>query len=130
MSYLLPHLHLRWAVDQAILAEEEHLVMDEVLASVAEAIKNFAVIYLVDITEVPDSNTTQGCNFSVVTVSDHHEPLRRRVIVVGASRQSSIVFASTLSSIAFIHELQFNSSLHSSPSLLFRRRILTLSLPF
>ncbi|EEF31459.1 mitosis protein dim1, putative [Ricinus communis] len=31
--------------------------MDEVLASVAEKIKNFAVIYLVDITEVPDFNT-------------------------------------------------------------------------
>ncbi|KAG9446068.1 hypothetical protein H6P81_012196 [Aristolochia fimbriata] len=56
---------------QAILAEEERLViirfghdwdetcmqMDEVLASVAETIKNFAVIYLVDITEVPDFNT-------------------------------------------------------------------------
>ncbi|KAG4205497.1 hypothetical protein ERO13_A04G108600v2 [Gossypium hirsutum] len=71
MSYLLPHLHSGWAVDQAILAEEERLVvirfghdwdetcmqMDEVLASVAETIKNFAVIYLVDITEVPDFNT-------------------------------------------------------------------------
>lgn len=33
------------------------LKMDEVLASVAETIKNFAVIYLVDITEVPDFNT-------------------------------------------------------------------------
>ena len=31
--------------------------MDEVLASVAETIKNFAVTYLVDITEVPDFNT-------------------------------------------------------------------------
>lgn len=31
--------------------------MDEVLAAVAETIKNFAVIYLVDITEVPDFNT-------------------------------------------------------------------------
>ncbi len=31
--------------------------MDEVLASVAETIKNFAVIYLVDISEVPDFNT-------------------------------------------------------------------------
>jgi DIM1 family U5 snRNP protein len=30
--------------------------MDEVLAGVAEKIKNFAVIYLVDITEVPDFN--------------------------------------------------------------------------
>ncbi|KAJ8429630.1 hypothetical protein Cgig2_006871 [Carnegiea gigantea] len=99
MSYLLPHLHSGWAVDQAILAEEERVViirfghdwddtcmqvnnhalapscaqlprkasdsappppsveMDEVLASVAETIKNFAVIYLVDITEVPDFNT-------------------------------------------------------------------------
>ncbi|XP_022763926.1 thioredoxin-like protein YLS8 isoform X1 [Durio zibethinus] len=71
MSYLLPHLNTGWAVDQAILAEEERLVvirfghdwdetcmqMDEVLASVAETIKNFAVIYLVDITEVPDFNT-------------------------------------------------------------------------
>lgn len=71
MSYLLPHLHSGWAVDQSILAEEERLVvirfghdwdetcmqMDEVLASVAETIKNFAVIYLVDITEVPDFNT-------------------------------------------------------------------------
>ncbi|KAF3455910.1 hypothetical protein FNV43_RR00553 [Rhamnella rubrinervis] len=60
-----------WAVDQAILAEEERVVvirfghdwddtcmqMDKVLASVAETIKNFAVIYLVDITEVPDFNT-------------------------------------------------------------------------
>ena len=71
MSYLLPHLHSGWAVDQAILAEEERLViirfghdwdetcmqMDEVLSGVAETIKNFAVIYLVDITEVPDFNT-------------------------------------------------------------------------
>ncbi|KAF5189868.1 Thioredoxin-like protein 4a [Thalictrum thalictroides] len=73
MSYLLPHLHSGWAVDQAILAEEERLVvirfghdwdetcmqMDEVLSSVAETIKNFAVIYLVDITEVPDFNTME-----------------------------------------------------------------------
>ncbi|EMS66935.1 Thioredoxin-like protein 4A [Triticum urartu] len=32
-------------------------MMDEVLSGVAETIKNFAVIYLVDITEVPDFNT-------------------------------------------------------------------------
>ncbi|CAN1172749.1 Thioredoxin-like protein YLS8 [Linum perenne] len=92
MSYLLPHLHSGWAVDQSILAEEERLVvirfghdwdetcmqgsgelvpyisigppviahvrrMDEVLAGVADTLKNFAVIYLVDITEVPDFNT-------------------------------------------------------------------------
>ncbi|CAK9160714.1 unnamed protein product [Ilex paraguariensis] len=66
MSYLLQHLHSGWAVDKAILGEEERLVvirfgqdwdetcmhMDEVLASVAEKIKNYAVTYLVDITEV------------------------------------------------------------------------------
>eukprot|EP00899_Mesostigma_viride_P006570 jgi/Mesvir1/15914/Mv08238-RA.1 len=57
--------------DQAILSEEDRVVvirfghdwdetcmrMDEVLAGVADVIKNFAVIYCVDITEVPDFNT-------------------------------------------------------------------------
>ena len=71
MSYLLPHLTSGWAVDQAILAEEERLVvvrfghdydptcmqMDEVLYGIAELVKNYAVIYLVDTTEVPDFNT-------------------------------------------------------------------------
>ncbi len=31
--------------------------MDEILAGIVEQIKNFAVIYLVDISEVPDFNT-------------------------------------------------------------------------
>jgi DIM1 family U5 snRNP protein len=58
---MLPHLHSGWAVDQAILAEEERLVcirfghdydpecmkMDEVLFNTAEQLKNFCVIYLV-----------------------------------------------------------------------------------
>lgn len=71
MSYLLPHLRSGYAVDQAILAEEDRVViirfghdydascmeMDEVLAGVADQIKNFAVIFLVDISEVPDFNT-------------------------------------------------------------------------
>lgn len=70
MSYLLPHLHTGFAVDQAILSEEDRVVilrfghdydetcmqMDEILAGAAERMKNFAVIYLVDITEVPDFN--------------------------------------------------------------------------
>ncbi|KAJ3138455.1 Thioredoxin-like 4A [Physocladia obscura] len=57
-------------VDQAILSEEDRVViirfghdwdttcmqMDEVLYSISEKIKNFAVIYLCDITEVPDFN--------------------------------------------------------------------------
>jgi DIM1 family U5 snRNP protein len=33
------------------------MVQDEVLMSIAEKVKNFAVIYLVDIDEVPDFNT-------------------------------------------------------------------------
>ena len=70
MSYLLPHLTSGWAVDQAILTEEERVVVirfghdhdrtcmaqDEVLASIAEKVKNFAVIYVVDISEVPHYN--------------------------------------------------------------------------
>ncbi|KAL1929076.1 hypothetical protein VTP01DRAFT_2135 [Rhizomucor pusillus] len=79
-SYCLPFLIsglesqpwklLGWQVDQAILSEEDRVVvirfghdwdptcmkMDEVLYSIAEKVKNFAVIYLVDITEVPDFN--------------------------------------------------------------------------
>lgn len=71
MSYLLPHLNSGWEVDQAILSEEKRLViirfghdwdpqcmlMDEVLYKVADLIRNIAVIYLVDITKVPDFNT-------------------------------------------------------------------------
>jgi len=71
MSYLLQHLHSGYAVDQAILEETERVVcirfgrdwsrecmiMDETLARTAEKVKNFAVIYVVDIDEVPDFNT-------------------------------------------------------------------------
>ncbi len=70
MSYMLPHLNNGWEVDQAILSEEDRVVvirfghdydpqcmqMDEVLFSCAEEVKNFAVIYLVDITRTPDFN--------------------------------------------------------------------------
>ena len=66
MSYLLPHLHSGWEVDQTILSEEDRIVllrfghdwdptcmkMDESLYSVAEKCKNFVAIYLVDITQV------------------------------------------------------------------------------
>ena len=71
MSYLLPHLTTGWAVDQAILSEEARVVcirfghdydpvcmqMDEALSKIADKVKNFCVVYLVDITEVPDFNT-------------------------------------------------------------------------
>jgi len=75
MSYFLPHLPSGWHVDQAILSEDDRAVvirfgtdgdsqcmkMDETLYAVAEKVQNFAVIYLVDITQVPD--------FSKVSVS-------------------------------------------------------------
>ena len=70
MSYMLPHLENGYEVDQAIISEEDKVVvirfghdydpqcmkMDEILYKVAEDVKNFAVIYLVDITKVPDFN--------------------------------------------------------------------------
>lgn len=68
MSYLLPHLNSGWEVDQAIVTEESRVVVvrfghdyecmlqDEVLAKIADDVKNFAVVYLVDTTEVPDFN--------------------------------------------------------------------------
>ena len=70
MSYFLPHLPSGWHVDEAIKSEEDRVVvirfghdwdsqcmtMDETLYGVAEKVQNFAVIYLVDITAVPDFN--------------------------------------------------------------------------
>mmetsp|Transcript_3898 Transcript_3898/g.6865 ORF Transcript_3898/g.6865 Transcript_3898/m.6865 type:complete len:144 (+) Transcript_3898:103-534(+) len=71
MSFLLPHLESGWAVDQAILGEEDRVVvirfgqdyepefcqvMDELLYKVAELVRNFAVVYLVDTVQVPDFN--------------------------------------------------------------------------
>jgi len=70
MSYLLTHLKNGWQVDQAILSEEERVVvmrfghdwdpdcmkMDEILHALANKVKNMAVIYLVDISKVPDFN--------------------------------------------------------------------------
>ena len=58
-------------VDQAILSEEDRVViirfgtdydpicmqMDEILLKVSEDVRLFAVVYLVDINEVPDFNT-------------------------------------------------------------------------
>lgn len=70
MSYLLPHLNNGWEVDQAIVTEQEKVVcvrfgrdadpqcmlMDETLASVSTPLSNFCVIYVVDISRVPDFN--------------------------------------------------------------------------
>ncbi|KAH3902947.1 U4/U6-U5 snRNP complex subunit DIB1 SCDLUD_000546 [Saccharomycodes ludwigii] len=69
-SVFLPHLKTGWHVDQAILHDQDRLVvirfgrdhdkdcmlMDEHLYKIAEKVKNFAAIYLCDIDEVPDFN--------------------------------------------------------------------------
>ena len=83
MSYFLPHLPSGWHVDEAIKSEEDRVVvlrfghdwdtqcmtMDETLYSVAEKVQNFAVIYLVDITAVPDFNkvSCRRIHFSSLT---------------------------------------------------------------
>ena len=70
MACFLPNLNNGYAVDQAILYEEERLVlirfgqphvpecmrMDEMLFKISEKVKLMAVVYLVDINEVPDFN--------------------------------------------------------------------------
>lgn len=67
-SVVIPHLVTAWHVDQAILSEDERLVvirfgrdwdpdcmrMDEVLYKIADRVKNFAVIYVCDLDQVPD----------------------------------------------------------------------------
>ena len=70
MSYLLPHLTNGWQVDMAIKTEQERVVvirfghdldptcmlMDEILAACSPLVRNYAVIYVVDIRQVPDFN--------------------------------------------------------------------------
>ena len=57
MSYLLPHLHSAWVVVRFGRDEDATCqLMDETLASIADDVKNFAVIVLVDTAEVPEFN--------------------------------------------------------------------------
>jgi len=83
-SYFLPHLPSGWHVDEAIKSEEDRVVvirfghdwdsqcmtMDETLYSVAEKVQNFAVVYLVDITEVPDFNKVSWLRCSRILHAD------------------------------------------------------------
>ena len=78
MSYFLPHLPSGWHVDEAIKSEEDRVVvirfghdwdpqcmkMDETLYAVSEKVQNFAVIYLCDITQVPDFNKVRRTGFA------------------------------------------------------------------
>lgn len=70
MAYLLPHLESAEDVNRALREEQDRVViirwgtdsdstcmiMDETLFKVAELVKNFGVIYLVDNTRVKDFN--------------------------------------------------------------------------
>ncbi|KAL6941863.1 U4/U6-U5 snRNP complex subunit dib1 [Hanseniaspora vineae] len=81
-SVFLPHLHSGWHVDQAILHDQDRLVLvrfgrpqekecmiiDEVLFQVAEKVRNFAAIYLCDIDEVPDFNDMYNLHDDPVTI--------------------------------------------------------------
>lgn len=74
MSYMLPHLRTGWHVDQAILAEEERIVVirfgrdrdeecmkqDEILFKIADRVKNFAAIYCTFPFILYDSNDSGG----------------------------------------------------------------------
>ena len=72
MSEKLPHLTSGWNVDQAIVTEEDRVVvirfgsdddldcmqMDKSLSKIQDVVRNFAVIYVVDcVNEVTDFNT-------------------------------------------------------------------------
>lgn len=53
--------------------DSQCMTMDETLYSVAERVQNFAVIYLVDITEVPDFNKVRRFQVFVIryTIASH-----------------------------------------------------------
>ncbi|XDG00476.1 hypothetical protein ABKA04_000091 [Annulohypoxylon sp. FPYF3050] len=73
-SIVIPHLNTGWHVDQAILSETERVVairfgrdhdpecmrQDEVLYRIADKVKNFCVIYVCDVDQVPDFNQMYG----------------------------------------------------------------------
>jgi DIM1 family U5 snRNP protein len=79
-SIMIPHLQTAWHVDQAILSEDERLVVirfgrdadpecmqqDEVLYRIADRVKNFAVIYLCDIDQVKDFNSM--CKYLILWI--------------------------------------------------------------
>ena len=87
MSYFLPHLPSGWHVDEAIKSEEDRVVvirfghdwdsqcmtMDETLYATAEKVQNFAVIYLCDITKVPDFNKVNLIHCIMREISDESD---------------------------------------------------------
>jgi U5 snRNP protein, DIM1 family len=107
MSYLLPHLETAAAVNAAIAGEEDRVVvvrwgtddnptcmiMDEALYKVAERVKNFAVVYLVDISMVRDFNEmyklTDPCSVMFFFRDKHI------MVDMGTGNNNKITFAMT-----------------------------------
>ena len=72
-SIVLDHLRSGWHVDQAILSEEERVVLirfgrdsdpdcmrqDDILSRIRDEVSNFCVIYVCDIDQVPDFNQSK-----------------------------------------------------------------------
>lgn len=90
-SLALPHLPTAWHVDQAILSEEERLVVirfgrdvdkscmeqDEVLCNIADRVKNFAVVYVCDIGKcVGDSLLTYNYTQGIATANTNYHIIR------------------------------------------------------
>lgn len=87
MSYMLPHLHNGWQVDQAILSEEDRVVvirfghdwdptcmkMDEVLYSIAEKVSRSFLLVLRSVFPMACLEPGTGCNRGSAQVSHTRE---------------------------------------------------------
>lgn len=107
MSYLLPHLDTEEAVDNALKGEEERVVlirwgtdadptcmiMDETLYQVAELVKNFAVIYLVDITQVTAFNEDYKLTDPCTVMFFHRD--KHIMVDMGTGNNNKITFPMT-----------------------------------
>lgn len=104
MSYLLPHLDTAEAVNNALKSEEERVVvirwgtdsdpacmiMDETLYKVAELVKNFAVIYLVDITQVTAFNEDYKLTDPCTVMFFHRD--KHIMVDMGTGNNNKITF--------------------------------------
>lgn len=105
MSYLLPHLHSGWEVDKTIVNEENRVVvirfgrdedatcmqMDETLAGIADDVKNFATIHLVDTVEVPDFNEMYELYDSCTVMFFHRN--KHIMIDLGTGNNNKVTWA-------------------------------------
>lgn len=107
MSYLLPHLETEEAVNSTLRGEEERVVvirwgrdsdptcmiMDETLYKVAERVKNFAAIYLVDISQVTAFNESYNLTDPCTVMFFHRD--KHIMVDMGTGNNNKIVFPIT-----------------------------------